>query len=79
MDIKPILGAAVGLQSVGLLANNMKLLPGYKMIKKKQKKGRKLVKVPKKVSFMKPLVSTGITNLIGIGLIKAQSEAINTL
>lgn len=60
MDIKPILGTAVGLQSVALLGKNLDFMNTKKVSSK---------------NFLK----MGVTNMMGIGLLKAQSDIIKTL
>jgi len=58
---KAILGTAIGVQSAGLLAKNLSLL--------KKRKGK--IKPAKKLSKL------AIKNIVGINLLKAQSEMIS--
>lgn len=60
---KTILGIVPGLQATALLGENLKLM-------KNKGKGKF---TPKK------FVKTGVTNLVGIGMIGATSKAINDL
>jgi len=63
---KTILGVLPGLQSTALLGKNMKLLDSWK--NPKNSKG-----------FTKKFIKTGVTNFVGIGLIKGTSDSVNAL
>ena len=67
---KSVLGIVPGLQATALVAHNLKMLPDFKM------------KPSKKMDMKKPIknvVKTGVTNIIGIGLIRPTASMINAL
>jgi len=70
MEAKPILRIVPGLQATSLLAYNVKNMPKFKMKPSKQMGMKKPVK---------KLMKTGITNIVGIGMIRPTVEMINKL
>lgn len=66
--VKSILGTGLGLQAVAILGQN------YKVANRSLKTKPKTLKMaPKKI------IKLGVGNIVGIGLIKAQSEMIGDL
>lgn len=68
---KNVLGIVPGLQATALVGHNLKMLPDFKM---KPSGKMKLSNKP-----LKRIVSTGVTNIVGVGLIKPTASMINKI
>ena len=66
---KSVLGIVPGLQATALVGHNLKSIPNFNM-----KKGSRGMK-----GSAKGMVKLGITNMVGIGMIKPTASMINDL
>ena len=74
MDTKPIVGAAIGVASVGLLANSLKMLPKNMRMRIQKKSKKSKIGYPKPRS--KPLVKGAVDLMVGTALLGGIAAAV---